>query len=122
MIAKLLATEVSTEEADGAVHAALRCQEPHQYLMFERSGTIGDSEDWGIYFEYKDQINSGYNKIKRCTLRRDRLDVQLIGPIDRRKQYDAFEVELRIGRPEWESFALGLRRIFTGHEDILDIG
>jgi hypothetical protein len=50
---------VSGRDADGADH----------YLNFQRGFEDEDpSEDWGVHFEFDDQINGAYNCISRCRL------------------------------------------------------
>ena len=53
---------------------------------------------------------------------RDRLHVELIEPIDRMKRFTAFDVKLQISDAEWSQLCDGLRYVFTGHEDSLNIG
>ncbi|MBO0764104.1 MAG: hypothetical protein J2P50_05895 [Hyphomicrobiaceae bacterium] len=71
-------------------------------------------EDWGVYPEYRDQINGGYDCIKPGIPCRNHLDVELTKPIDRRKEIDGFHVALALSGEQWESLAAGLRKVLRG--------
>ena len=121
MIAHFIATEAGTTVEESFLATGVRSTDPPHYLLFSRWRPIGHEEDWSIELEFDDQINSNYDKIKRCSLRRDRLHVELIEPIDHQKQFTVFDVELRIGDAEWNQLRDGLRYVFTGRADSLSI-
>jgi hypothetical protein len=60
---------------DGVVTTGVRAGD--EYLMFGSGLDHEEMADWGVYLEYRDQINGGYDCIKACVLGRDRLDVEL---------------------------------------------
>jgi hypothetical protein len=119
MIAKFTATETSTYEEDGFLVSGVACRESDHCLMFSKSLPIGDEENWGVEVEFNDQSNCGYDKIKRCSLGRGTLRVDLSEPIDQAMKYIGFEIELRVSDSEWSTLATSLRRVFGQPEDIL---
>jgi hypothetical protein len=53
------------------------------YLNLQRDSEAGDpNEDWGVYVEFDDQINGGYNRVKGCRLTRALLVVELAGQLE----------------------------------------
>ena len=121
MVVEFIATETGTEDDVYFITTGVARSDPSHYLMFSRSLPIGGDEDWGVHFEFDDQINSGHEKIRTCSLSPDRLRVELIEPIGRAKQYTAFDVVLRLSESDLNSLAIGLRRVFAGHEEMLSI-
>ncbi len=61
-----MATEIVTSKEGGGLMAAASNGED-DYLLWQRS----DSKPGEIYFEYNDQINSGYGIVEECTLDND---------------------------------------------------
>ena len=111
MYVTFTADETGTAEMDGVVTTGVRAGD--EYLLFMRGlDDLDTEEDWGVYLEYRDQINCGYDCIKACVLGRDRLDVELSKPIDRRKEIEGFHVELALSDEQRESLAAGLRQVF----------
>ena len=111
MYVTFTADETGTAEMDGVVTTGVRAGD--EYLMFMRGLDDEKMEDWGVYLEYRDQINGvGYDCIKACVLGRDRLDVELSKPIDRRKEIEGFHVELALSDEQRKSLAAGLRQVF----------
>src|SRR5262245_14287590 len=47
-----------------------------QWLTFQR-GPKGSNDHWGVYLEYCDQINGGYNCVSACRFRPETLTVDL---------------------------------------------
>jgi hypothetical protein len=89
------------------------------YLLLSRS--LEQKDDCGIYLEYSDQINSRYECIKSCILNRQRIEVVLSKPIETLKGVEGFRVNLSVSNSEHEAFANGLRSIFRGNEQSLQI-
>jgi hypothetical protein len=105
------ADETGTDEMHGVVTTSVRAGD--EYLVFSRG--LDDEEmeeDWGVYLEYRDQINGGYDCIKACVLGRERLEVELSKPIDRHKDIEGFHVKLALSDEQRESLAAGLRQVF----------
>src|SRR5262245_55632810 len=110
MYVTFTADETGTDEEDGVVYTGVRAGD--EYLIFSRGLDDEEEEDWGVYLEYRDQINGGYDCIKACTLGRDRLDVDLSKLIDRRKEIEGFHVALGLSGEQWESLAAALKKVF----------
>ena len=91
------------------------------YVSFQRHGEYGHEEDWGIYFEFNDQINGGYNNIASCRIDRSALHVILTEPIDHAKRFVDVVVALQINDDEFDAFVSMLRRIFVRSESLLFI-
>jgi hypothetical protein len=83
MVAEFIATETGTEDDVHFITTGVARSDPPHYLMFSRSLPFGSDEDWGVEIEFDDQINSGYRKIRTCSLSPDRLLVELKEPIGR---------------------------------------
>jgi hypothetical protein len=94
------ADETGTAEMHGVVTTGVRAGD--EYLVFSRGLDDEEMEDWGVYLEYRDQINGGYDCIKACVLGRERLEVELSKPIDRHKDIEGFHVKLALGRATGE--------------------
>jgi hypothetical protein len=103
-----------TQGASEFVLAQVACED--HYLYFQRALPIGSIEYWGILVEFDDQINSGYEKVMRCTLSRSHLKVEFTEPIDSEKRYKEAKIDLDLTEPEFRSFADGLRKVFTHKE------
>ena len=115
------ATTVGTDE-EYALVASLGSSEPLYYVMFqaEREDSEED-DDWGIHFEFNDQINSAYGCLRLCTLCRHRLQIALSRPIDRKKSIIAIDVEIAVSDTEYGKFVAMIRRVFRGYESLLVI-
>ena len=88
------------------------------HLMFQRSVADGP-DDWGVYLEYKDQGNSGYNLISACRIARQRVEVDLSGPLGSLEGVEGFDVSLDVSDSTFETFADGLTKIFRGEASAL---
>jgi hypothetical protein len=88
------------------------------YLLFQRSVADGP-DDWGVYLEYNDQINSQYNLISACRLVRGRLEVDLSGPLGNLADVDGFDVTLQVEDSTFQRFADGLTKVFRGEASAL---
>src|SRR5262245_8567034 len=95
---------------DGVVTTGVKAGD--EYLVFSRGLDDEEMEDRGVYLECRDQINGGYDCIKTCVLRRERLEVELSKPIDPRKDIEGFHVKLALSDEQLRSLAAGLRQVF----------
>jgi hypothetical protein len=104
---------VSGRDADGVDH----------YLSFQRGFDDEDpSEDWGVHFEFDDQINGAYNCTSRCRLTRTVVEVDLARPIDWQKKYTRVSADLtQLDDSTVAKIRAGLTRIFRGTEKILEL-
>jgi hypothetical protein len=118
---RFMATQVSAYEEAGAFIVGVADQEATEYFMFQRSLPGNDNEDWGIYVELNDQINSAYDTVSRCVLTRERLHVELSKPLDRAGIYKVFQIALRISDPQRNMLADGLRQVFAQKKETLTI-
>jgi Immunity protein 10 len=114
------ANEAGVDEDEYALVAGVACDKPFQYVNFQRDSEDSD-DDWGIHFEFNDQINGDYECIRQCTLSRKRLRVELTRPIDPQKRISSVDVELKISKKQFKTFVEMLRRIFRNHESLLTI-
>jgi hypothetical protein len=121
MVVEFIATETGTEQDEHSVTTGVGRSDPPHYLNFGRSLPIGSEEDWGIEIEFDDQINSGYEKIGKCFIHRDRLRVELNDSIGSENQYSGFNVMVQLSEADWTGFVNGLRMVFTGQEHRLAI-
>jgi hypothetical protein len=112
------ATEAGVEEDEYALVAGVGRDDPYQYVNFQRDAEPGD-DDWGIHFEFNDQINGAYECIRRCTVSRRRLQVELTRPIDWQKKISSVDIKLNVPDSEFETFMKMLRRIFRERESLL---
>jgi hypothetical protein len=112
------ANEVGVFDDEYTLIASLGVTDPVRYVTFQRSVEGGD-DDWGIHFEFNDQINGKYECIKSCSLTRDRLLVELTEPIDTKKEIQSVDVSMEVSEDDLEAFTEMLRRIFRGKLDLL---
>ncbi len=87
-------------------------------LMFLRAPDDG-LDDCGVYLEYNDEKNAGYDAISACRLRRDRVEVDLAGPLGGLEGVEGFDVSLQVDDPTFQSFADGLAKVFKGEASAL---
>lgn len=115
------AHEARTDARDGALScgfsgpdAAGRTQD-----LVLQSATDPDVDDgWGVYLEFDDQINSGYDLVRSCRLRRDRIAIDLRKPLER-PHVDGFDVTLKLSDEAYDDVRAGLERIFEQSAGIL---
>ena len=114
------ANEVGVVNDEYTLIASVGVSDPVQYVTLQR--TVADGEDdWGIHFEFNDQINGKYECIKSCSLTRDHLLVELTEPIDTKKEVHSVDVNLEISEDDHEALTAMLRRIFRGKLDLLRV-
>lgn len=87
------------------------------YLLFQRCDET-DAEDWGIYLELNDEVNSGYEIIKECKITRSTVMVELTTDFINEK---SIEVSLAVEDEAFNRFVTGIREIFRGNLDLLKI-
>ena len=90
------------------------------YLTLQRAPE-GIADDEGVYIEHNDQINSGYDQIRRCTLERRRFAIDLVRPFRNLPEIDGFDVELNINDSDYAQLRMGLQRIFRGQLHVLSV-
>ena len=80
------------------------------YLMFERTIKENPYDD-GIYFEFFQEIASGYNLISECRIYRNKIEVDLIEPFA-----DIFGIDahLKIDDASFEIILNGIGKVFRG--------
>jgi hypothetical protein len=84
------------------------------YLMFQREVEEA-GEDWGVYLEYDDQSNGGYECVAACRIDADLLSVDLAKQLGRRLvSVTGFDVTLRLSPEQAETVRAGIRRLFRG--------
>lgn len=119
-ILSFTATETGIDENKYALVAGLASSGSRQWVTFQRVAE-GADEDWGIHFEFNDQINGAYECIRHCKLTRNRLLVDLKYPIDQQKKITTFDLELNVSERGFTIFVEMLRRIFRQRESLLAI-
>lgn len=92
--------------SDGAEHSLIlsRSSEP--------AAAEDPGDDWGVYMEFDDQINGGYDRVSQCRLSRTTLSVDLSGQLGRLIGVEGFDVGLSLGDELYEQLHAGLSRIF----------
>src|SRR5688500_16789065 len=76
------------------------------YRRLNRSQPFDDPEDWGVYVEVDDQLQSGYDCVASCELTPERLVVRTTKPLGQSKPVDVIEVAFANGgRPSPEMIA-----------------
>jgi hypothetical protein len=112
------ATQVDWDEDEYALICGLTGADANgreHGLCFQRSPEGDDpAEDWGVYLEFDSQGQAEYNRVAGCRLGRDRLAVDLSGPLGSLDGVSGFDVELAVDDAEFEQLVAGLPRIFRG--------
>ena len=107
-----LACGFSGPDASGAEH----------YLTLQRSPEDEKpSEDWGVYVEFDDQINSAYGRVRRCRLTRQSLSLDLSEQLGHLEGVEGFDVTLKGDDAWYRQIGAGLGRIFRGMPNTLEI-
>lgn len=120
-ILQLVADGAGADEDEYCLGAGVGSDESETYVNFQRYPEYGLSEDWGIYFEFNGQANSGYNKIASCKLSRSELHVSLTEPLDYEGRYNGVTVALNLNDKDYNAFVMMLQRIFVGFESLIFI-
>ena len=91
-----------------------------QYLTFQRD-LVDSDDDWGVYLEYGDQANGAYERIAKCRLSREHLQVDLSAELGSLSGVDRFDVMLAIDDASFAAVRMGLRKVFRGKPGILEM-
>jgi len=114
----LTATTATYDLVDGAHVTGLAIADGTEgYLIFQRSEE-SDPDDWGIYFEFSDQSNSGYNQIRKCRINRQMVEVDLAETV---AGVSYIKVNLAVDDKPFIKFAAGMREVFRGQQEKLEI-
>ena len=103
--------------------SGLDASDKKHYVILQRGVESEDpSEDWGVHFEFDDQSSGAYNCVRCCRMSREALEVELMRPIDRRKQINGVSVDLSgLDEESYDAIRVGLPRIFRGTAGVLEI-
>lgn len=113
------ATKSAFEVSDGALVCGVS-DDGDMYLMFQRAPE-GAEDDDGVYLEHTDQINSGYDCIRQCKLKRTLLSVDLSRQLGRLRDVEGFDVRLDIPDAAYTLLLTGLRRVFRDQTHVLTV-
>ena len=90
------------------------------YVLLQRDSE--DSEDdWGIHFEYDDQAYGDYNFVARCLLSPTCLSIDLTPEAYEEIGIQGVDVTLTLDPDTHRALGRELRKIFRGHDDLLEI-
>ena len=112
-----VATEAGTEENEDCLVATLDSGDD-SYVMFQRHCDFGSVDDGGVHVEIGDQINANYGSIESCSVSDTRLTLRLTSPL---LGFHEIRADLSVPDAQLHAFIPMLRRIFTGHESLLQI-
>jgi len=90
------------------------------YMMFQRS-PVGDPNDLGIYFEYDDQNNSGYNVIAACRVSQKRIEIDFSKPFPTVNGILGIDADYQVDSVTFQCFIEGLKQVFRNEEVKLSI-
>jgi hypothetical protein len=112
----------ATEAGFDADEYALVCgvSSGTQSLTFQRDAE-GSGEDWGVYLEYRDQSNGGYNCVRRCRLTREVLSVELSRQLGTLANVAGFGVTLGVDEESFRALRAGLLRVFRAMPGVLHL-
>jgi hypothetical protein len=113
---------VADEDALSCAVAGPDASGHEHYLTLQRAPEEGDpGEDWGVYLEFDDQINSGYGHVRRAALSRATLSIDLSHPLGQLETVRGFDVRLECDDATYVAMSAGLPRIFRGMPEGLEI-
>jgi hypothetical protein len=92
-----------------------------EYLTFQRGLTLGDSEDWGVYLEYNDQLHSCYGCVALCRVDKGYINLELSKPIKSLADVTGFLVKLEITENQYANLLKGLNHIFSDQGGIYHV-
>jgi len=95
-----------------------------EYVLFQRDAENA-KEGFGIHFEYKDQLFSGYECVAACRFSSNMMSVDLAKPLDKRhhaiKDVTGFDIALQLSPGKWNEIRDGLKQVFRDEDDKLAI-
>jgi hypothetical protein len=109
------AHQAAVAEENGAVSCGFSGNDStgrEHYLTLQASSVDHDTDDWGIYLELDDQINSGYNRVEKCRLRREQLSVDVRQPLGKLTDVDGFDIILALEQESYDDIQRGLLQVF----------
>ena len=83
------------------------------YVLWQRGLTKESGSEDGVYFEYDDQINGGYNNIKELTVTSDGIHIVLVNN-------ELAHFYFLKGFDKYSELKAGLQKIFQGNERVLE--
>ncbi|MCX2778970.1 hypothetical protein [Microbulbifer thermotolerans] len=83
------------------------------YMLWQRGLTKEAGSDDGVYFEYDDQTNGGYNNVKECTVTTDGIHVVLANN-------ELAHFYFNKGFDKFAELKSGLEKIYQGNEHVLE--
>jgi hypothetical protein len=113
------ATEASFEVEEYALIIAVR--DRNNILVFQRDSE-NSLEDWGLYVEFGEQYNGGYECVSSCHLNRKFLQVNLSNQLGCLEGVAGFDIFLEIDDDSYNSLLEGLPRILRDMPNSLHIG
>jgi hypothetical protein len=112
------ATEASFEVEEYALILAV--EGSNNTLVFQRDSE-NSFEDWGLYLEFGEQHNGGYECVSSCYLNRKSLQVNLSNQLGELEGITSFEIVLEIDDNSYNILLEGLPRVFRDMSDSLHI-
>lgn len=83
------------------------------YVLWQKGLAKEVGSDDGIYFEYDDQINGGYNNVKECTVTSDGIHFVLTNN-------ELAHFYFIKGFDKFAELKAGLEKIYLGNEHVLE--
>ena len=111
------ADAIGAEIFEGALIAGIGSNDSGRYVMFQ--GTADDPDDPdGIWFEFDDQVNGGYNSVDSVHISGDLLTIELKTPVS---GVQRFSITLAASQEEHADLRSQLARIYQGYPGVLRI-
>ena len=111
------AIEVGVESNEDCLVATLDSGDD-AYVMLQRHRDFGSVDDGGVYVEIGNQINANYGCVESCTISESLFSLRLTSPL---LGFHNILAEMSIPKSQRDAFLYMLKRIFTGHESLLQI-
>lgn len=83
------------------------------YVLWQRGLTKDVGSEDGVYFEYDDQINGGYNNVKECTVTSDGIHIVLVND-------ELAHFYFNKGFDKFAELKAGLEKVYQGNEHVLE--
>lgn len=116
MLVEFVANEAGSSETGDRVQS-VGVSSGDEYLLFSRAPP--ELEDRGICLEYRDQINSGYESVRSCTVSTEQLEVVLSRNLGNLRDVEGFRVKLALSPVEHEHLVRCLKAVFRGEQHVL---